>query len=352
MLRAPTRCRGWTVADVAGHVVGTVVDITEGRLEGQGTPAVTDRQAKERTGRTGAQLAAELAGATPALMGVLASLPGRRVERSVAHGRKRIGCALAGVAAAFGLVACAPTKAAPGPTVVSATFECTGTAQTWTVPAGVTQAAFAVFGAQGGTGASLSTGGGTGGFGGTVVATFGLTPGEQIQINVGCRGGDGQFGGAGGFNGGGEGGVGGSGSEVAGGGGGASDVRRGGTGLADRFVVGGGGGGGGAGFTGIPGGAGGIGAGPAGEPGTGYQAGGTGGSQTSGGAVGGALGAGGNGAPGDGGGGGGFFGGGGGSTTYGGGGGGGSSYAADGGGALFDDVTRAGHGIVVISYVF
>lgn len=45
---APRPGAGWAVADVAGHVIGTVVDITEGRLEGQGTPVVTERQAKER----------------------------------------------------------------------------------------------------------------------------------------------------------------------------------------------------------------------------------------------------------------------------------------------------------------
>jgi uncharacterized protein (TIGR03083 family) len=74
-LDIPTRCAGWSVADVAGHVIGTVVDITEGRLEGQGTPEVTERQAKERHGRTAEQLADELAGATPGLAAILGSLP-------------------------------------------------------------------------------------------------------------------------------------------------------------------------------------------------------------------------------------------------------------------------------------
>lgn len=74
-LRTPTRCAGWTVADVAGHVVGTVVDITEGRLDGQGTPPVTQRQATERVGNSAQQLADELAGATPTLTALLASLP-------------------------------------------------------------------------------------------------------------------------------------------------------------------------------------------------------------------------------------------------------------------------------------
>jgi uncharacterized protein (TIGR03083 family) len=74
-LSRASRCAGWTVADVAGHVVGTAVDITEGRLEGQGTPAVTERQARERAGRTAEQLGDELASATPTLMPILTSLP-------------------------------------------------------------------------------------------------------------------------------------------------------------------------------------------------------------------------------------------------------------------------------------
>lgn len=74
-LRTPTRCAEWAVADVAGHVVGTVVDITEGRLDGQGTPAVTERQAKERAGRSAQELADELTGAIPALSAILGSLP-------------------------------------------------------------------------------------------------------------------------------------------------------------------------------------------------------------------------------------------------------------------------------------
>lgn len=74
-LHTPTRCAEWTVADVVGHVVGTMVDITQGRLDGQGTPAVTERQAKERSGRSAEQLVDELVGATPALSTLLGSLP-------------------------------------------------------------------------------------------------------------------------------------------------------------------------------------------------------------------------------------------------------------------------------------
>ena len=74
-LGTPSRCAGWTVAHIAGHVVGTAVDITQGRLEGQGTAAVTQRQADERAGRTAQELTDELANAGPVLSALLASLP-------------------------------------------------------------------------------------------------------------------------------------------------------------------------------------------------------------------------------------------------------------------------------------
>ena len=35
---APSRCEEWAVADVAGHVVGQLVDVSTLRLEGLGTP--------------------------------------------------------------------------------------------------------------------------------------------------------------------------------------------------------------------------------------------------------------------------------------------------------------------------
>jgi len=60
-LDAPTRCDGWGVRDVAGHMVGQVTDVVNGRLEGLGTPEVTEREAKERADRSAAQLADELA---------------------------------------------------------------------------------------------------------------------------------------------------------------------------------------------------------------------------------------------------------------------------------------------------
>jgi uncharacterized protein (TIGR03083 family) len=80
-LDTPSRCAGWTVADIAGHVVGTAVDITQGRLEGQGTVAVTQRQVQERAGRTAQELTDELASAGPVLSALLASLPEEAWER-------------------------------------------------------------------------------------------------------------------------------------------------------------------------------------------------------------------------------------------------------------------------------
>jgi uncharacterized protein (TIGR03083 family) len=62
-LATPTRCQGWTVRDVAGHMVGQMTDVVEGRLDGLGGPEATARQARERTGRTGPELADELAAA-------------------------------------------------------------------------------------------------------------------------------------------------------------------------------------------------------------------------------------------------------------------------------------------------
>lgn len=59
-LRAPTRCAGWSVGDTAAHVAGTLADIIAGRLEGLGTPEVTQRAVDERRGRTGDELADEL----------------------------------------------------------------------------------------------------------------------------------------------------------------------------------------------------------------------------------------------------------------------------------------------------
>lgn len=56
----PSRCEGWSVGDVAAHLVGAFADITQGRVEGQGTPEVSERQVAERNGRTADELAGEL----------------------------------------------------------------------------------------------------------------------------------------------------------------------------------------------------------------------------------------------------------------------------------------------------
>ena len=59
-LEQQTRCEGWAVRDVVAHVVGTQTDVTQGRLEGLGTPEVHARQAAERAGRSAGELADEL----------------------------------------------------------------------------------------------------------------------------------------------------------------------------------------------------------------------------------------------------------------------------------------------------
>jgi len=59
---APSRCEGWTVADVAAHVVGGLSDVVNFRLDGAGTPEWTAKQVDDRRGRTPAELADELHG--------------------------------------------------------------------------------------------------------------------------------------------------------------------------------------------------------------------------------------------------------------------------------------------------
>jgi hypothetical protein len=273
----------------------------------------------------------------------------------------------------------APVAVAPAPTG-SQTFDFTGAAQSFVVPAGVTLVTIDAFGAQGGTGDDDGVANNNvGGNGGQVTATIAVTPGETLTVVVGGQGGNGADGtaGSGGFNGGG---AGGSSFDGGGGGGGTSDVRQGGMGLANRVVVAGGGGGSGGRLVlaqfGGAGGAGGNTVGMDGGDGSagagGIFNGGSGGTQVAGGAGGsgngsgpdgaaGASGTGGAGAPGNssgGGGGGGYFGGGGGEgggiafiEGAAGGGGGGSSFAA----ATATNVThqqgvRAGNGRLVITW--
>jgi uncharacterized protein (TIGR03083 family) len=57
--QTPTRCTGWSVGDVAAHLVGTMTDVTLGRLDGLGTPEVTQREVDERKGLAAKQIADE-----------------------------------------------------------------------------------------------------------------------------------------------------------------------------------------------------------------------------------------------------------------------------------------------------
>ena len=60
-LDTASRCGDWTAGDVARHVVGTLADVTAGRLDGLGSPEVTAREVAERAGRGADQLADECA---------------------------------------------------------------------------------------------------------------------------------------------------------------------------------------------------------------------------------------------------------------------------------------------------
>ena len=227
------------------------------------------------------------------------------------------------------------------------TFNHTGAAQTWTVPAGVTSATFDLYGAQG---AGLDFPAFAPGLGGRAMATIPVTPGASIEVNVGGQ----AVSRPGGFNGGGDGG----GDRNPFGGGGASDIRIGGTDLDDRVLVAGGGGGAGGGFCGnlVSGGDGGGESGDAGLADTGEGCGGSvaggGGTLTDGGsatspATEGDFGFGGDGGGNfGGGGGGGWFGGGGGLGAAGGGG--GSGHGPEG--TVFGTGVRSGDGLVTVTY--
>ena len=176
----------------------------------------------------------------------------------------------------------------PSASAEQATFEYTGGAQEFVVPANVCSVTVDTFGAEGGDAASPNVDTEpTGGLGGQTRATIVVTPGETLAVYVGGRGGDGTFedgvfgtplaGGTGGFNGGGTGGSAIGPDEVmsGAGGGGGSDVRRGGTELAHRVVTAAGGGGGGGFSERMPGGtfgSGGAGGAESGEGGDGADA--------------------------------------------------------------------------------
>jgi Glycine rich protein len=250
--------------------------------------------------------------------------------------------------------ALAAPSCAPSGVDTVCTFSTPG-ADTFTVPAGVTEASFDLFGAQGG-----SVDGFFAGLGGRASAELALTPGATLTVVVGGAGGSTpgcsvQPGRAGGVNGGAPGG---SGACEGPGGGGASDVRIGGTGLSDRVLVAGGGGGGANVFTDpapVGGGGGGLTGQGGSEAGGPAGSGGSGGDQT--GASGsGLLGVGSPGADGSpvccivpvsgGGGGGGYYGGAGGQPNQGGGG--GSGFGPPG--VVFETGVRAGDGLVTITY--
>ena len=168
----------------------------------------------------------------------------------------------------------------------SATFNYTGSAQTWVVPTCVTSITVEMWGASGG---GSSTGGsGQSGRGGYVTGDLSVSPGETYYVYVGQQGGVSYSNGgptSAAFNGGGYGNAHGYPTPSgAAGGGGASDLRYGGQNLSDRIMVAGGGGGGHINYDnnrrGGPGGN--VTAGNGGSN-NGITAGGTGGSQTSGG---------------------------------------------------------------------
>ena len=250
---------------------------------------------------------------------------------------------------ALAAVAWAAASAALGAT---ANFAYTGAAQTWTVPAGVTQVTLDLRGAQGG--GSYPCSGPReedGGLGGQTQGSLSVTPGQVLNLYVGGQAADvGNVTPApGGFNGGGDGG------QWGAGGGGATDVRVGGTALANRVAVAGGGGGGNSG--GPDHGAGGNGGGASGDPGVNFSGGytpGGGGTQSAGGAAGyspgvaGQLGLGGSSASYHmAGGGGGYYGGG---SAYAAGGGGGSGYVGGLSGGSTTAGVQAGHGSITITY--
>lgn len=262
----------------------------------------------------------------------------------------------------------------------SQTFSFTGSAQTFTVPSGVTSLSVDVQGAQGQTNANSQA---VGGLGGRVVATLAVSPGEVLQVNVGAGG---SVATTGGFNGGANAGVADCPSASGGGGGGKADLRRSPYGFNSTDVLVLAGGGGGAGGSRVascgPGGGGGGGGGWfGGGGGAGYDGSGGGGGTPSAGGAGGVLGftGGGNGVVGTagtgglggtviannqtasqagvaGGAGGGTTGAtgltGGGSTWRGGGGGGGSSFTGPGTSAItHTQGFRTGNGQIIISWI-
>lgn len=126
----------------------------------------------------------------------------------------------------------------------TASFGYTGSAESFTVPAGVTSIDVEACGAEAGDGWNVDIDVPTGlpGGGGFVSATLPVTPGQVLSIRVGGEGEDAadSVAGLGGFNGGGNGAT--RLGYSGGGGGGATDIRSGGTSLSNRVLVAAGGG--------------------------------------------------------------------------------------------------------------
>ena len=243
---------------------------------------------------------------------------------------------------------------------ITENFTFTGNSQTWVVPNCVTSITVTVAGAAGG--------GTFGGDGATLNGTLNVTPGQQLEINIGGQGGTTN----GGWNGGGNGATANNTGNGSFGGGGATDIRIAPYAISNRIIVAAGGGGQGGGSTDDNGGDGGCNNGQNGVGTFGFE--GYGGTQNSGGNGGGGwngaglsgtngiLANGGNGAndncynlgPGGGGGGGYYGGGGGGADCWpntplgGGGGGGGSSLIPNGFNCTQGNST--GNGYVIIQY--
>lgn len=185
---------------------------------------------------------------------VVGATGGRGAARWLVRMSAAVGVGLAGFLAAV------PSAVADGPcgttgsystsgSTATCKFPYTGAAQTFVVPSGVQSINVDALGAAGDADILTLA---AGGLGARVQGTLAVTPGDNLQVNVGGQGIDGGQGPwAGGWNGGGCGGdCSGGGPDPAGGGGGASDVRDGSDSLTDRLLVAGGGGGaGGGGFS-------------------------------------------------------------------------------------------------------
>ena len=85
-----------------------------------------------------------------------------------------------------------PTASATAaPSAVTQTFSYTGATQTFTVPAGVTQLAVSLTGAEGGQGGRDGVIGTPGGYKGQVTGTIAVEPGQVLTIAVGGGGSNG-----------------------------------------------------------------------------------------------------------------------------------------------------------------